>query len=64
MMNPRRTRMTFDGTIVDATDWADLGRRILEAADEAKELRIPFATNVRGMPSLMRRTPLMEAEQE
>ena len=33
-------------------------------ADEAAELRIPFATNVRGMPSLMRRTPLMETDQE
>ena len=64
MMNARRTRMTFDGTIVDATDWADLGRRILEAADEAAELRMPFATNVRGMPSLMRRTSLMETDQE
>ena len=63
MMNPRRARMTFDGSIVDATDWADLGRRILEAADEAAELRIPFATNVRGMPSLMRRTPSLEMDQ-
>lgn len=56
--------MSFDATIVDATDWAELGRRILEAADEAAELRVPFATNVRGMPSLMRQTPIMETDEE
>jgi len=56
--------MTFDGTIVDATDWAELGRRILEAAEEAYELRLPLATNVRGMPSLMRRSPALEDDEE
>lgn len=53
-MKRRRTRMAFDGDILQAVDWADLGRRIRSAAAEAVQLNLPLPTHVRGKPSPMR----------
>lgn len=53
MRRPRK-HMTLGGNLTGARDWAELGRRILEAADEAARLRMRPASNVRGRPSAMR----------
>ena len=60
----RRTRkpMAVDGGLSGARDWADLGRRILEAADEAARLRLLPTTNVRGRPCLMRHPRTQEVD--
>ena len=54
--------MAVDGGLTGARDWADLGRRILEAADEAARLRVLPTTNVRGRPCLMRHPRTQEVD--
>ena len=54
--------MAVDGGLSGARDWADLGRRILEAADEAARLRLLPTTNVRGRPCLMRHPRTQEGD--
>jgi hypothetical protein len=53
-MKQTRKIMAVGGDLTGARDWAELGRRILEAADEAARIRIRPASNVRGRPSPMR----------
>jgi len=55
----RKRNQRIMGNEVAPLDWAELGRRVREAAALAAEMQITPATNVRGQNSMMRHPRIM-----